>query len=180
MQADCPLSPVCRIIGPPCRFPRPTVRLARRAVAPRRRSEARMRRRRDQFDPGRRGRAAVGWGLLAFLVAAAAQAAAFDSRPDLYDVEYGARLDLVRARLAEAPGRPLLVAVGSSRLVMAFAPEQLPPVPTADGPDALPFNFGHVGAGPIQNLMDVSRMLADGVRPRWLFLEMMPAFVAHE
>jgi hypothetical protein len=28
--------------------------------------------------------------------------------------------------------------------------------------------------------MDVSRMLADGVRPRWLFLEVMPAFVAHE
>ncbi len=139
-----------------------------------------MLRRRHPLDPRRRGRAAVGWGLFAFLAAVAAQAAGFDARPDLYDAEYAARLALARARLAEAPGRPLLVAVGSSRLVMAFAPERLPPLPAAGGADVVPFNFGHVGAGPIQNLMDVSRMLADGVRPRWLFLELMPAFLCHE
>jgi hypothetical protein len=136
--------------------------------------------RRSLTIDSRRARSALRWGLFAFLAAIAVQTAGFDSRPDLYDVEYGARLSLLRARQAETPGRPLLLVVGSSRTVMAFAPEKLPPMQTADGAEVLPFNFGHFGAGPIQNLMDVSRMLADGVRPRWLFVEMMPTFVAHE
>jgi hypothetical protein len=63
---------------------------------------------------------------------------------------------------------------------MSFAPERLPPLPTAAGDDCLPFNFGHVGGGPVMNLMQVHRLLADGVRPDWLLLEVMPAFVSHE
>jgi hypothetical protein len=136
--------------------------------------------RRRQPTDSQRARAALRWGLLVFLALIAVQTVAYDSHPELYDVEYGMKLALVRARQAETPGRPLLVALGSSRTVMAFAPEQLPPLPTADGPPVLPFNFAAVGAGPILNVAAVSRLLADGVRPRWLFLELMPTFVCHE
>jgi hypothetical protein len=136
--------------------------------------------RRSHTIDSRRARSALRWGFLAFLAAIVVQSAGFDSRPDLYDVEYGARLALIRARHAETPDRPLLLVVGSSRTVMAFAPEKLPPLRTKDGAEVMPFNFGHFGAGPIQNLMDITRMLADGVRPRWVFIEMMPTFVTHE
>lgn len=138
-----------------------------------------MPRRRTGIDP-RRARAAVAWTALIFLVGVVVQTAAYDSRPESYDVEYGMKLGLLRARQAEAPGRPVLVALGSSRTVMAFAPEQLPPLPTAEGPPVIPFNFATVGSGPILNVAAVSRLLADGVRPRWLFLELMPTFVCHE
>jgi hypothetical protein len=138
-----------------------------------------MARRHAATDPPR-ARAAVRWGVAVYFAAVAGLTAAFDCHPELYDFEYGTRLTLLRARQAETPDRPLLLVVGSSRTVMAFAPEQMPPMRTADGTEVLPFNFGHFGAGPIHNLMDVSRMFADGVRPRWVFLELMPTFVAHE
>jgi hypothetical protein len=139
-----------------------------------------MRRPRDQSDLRRRGRAAVGWCVALFLTLVAAHSVALDRHPELYDVEYAARLDLLRARMAEDPDRPLLLVVGSSRTVMGFAPEQLPPLRTADGAEVLPFNFGHFGAGPLMNLMLMSRLLADGIRPRWMVLELMPSHVAHE
>jgi hypothetical protein len=139
-----------------------------------------MHRRRNQSDPRRHGRAAIVWGLVVYFAAIIAQAAGFDSRPELYDIEYATRLALLRTRIAEAPDRPLLLVIGSSRTCMGFAPEQLPPLTDASGAKVLPFNFGHVGAGPLMNLMDVSRMLADGIRPRWVFVEMMPTFVSHE
>jgi hypothetical protein len=139
-----------------------------------------MLRRRDR-DPLRHARATVRWALLVYAVTTVAFAAALDAgHPDVYDVEYASRLALLRTRQAEAPDRPLLLAVGSSRTVMAFAPEQLPPLRTPAGEDVLPFNFGHIGSGPVQNLMEASRMLADGLRPRWVLLELLPTQVAHE
>jgi hypothetical protein len=138
-----------------------------------------MSRRRQPIDP-HRARAALRWGLLTFLAGIVVQTAGFDANPELCDCEYGERLRTLRERRAEAPDRPQLLVLGSSRTVMAFAPEQLPPLPTPTGSNALPFNFGLVGAGPILNLAQVSRMLADGVRPDWVVLELMPTFVCHE
>src|SRR4051812_40711862 len=94
--------------------------------------------------------------------------------PGLYDSEYAVRLRTLRARVAEAPGRPLLLLVGSSRTEMNFLPEVLPPLHTASGETPLVFNFSHLGAGPVMNLLEVRRLLRDGVRPGWLVLEAMP------
>jgi hypothetical protein len=132
-------------------------------------------------DHARQARTTLGWGALVFVTGLCASAVDLDGwHPEVYDVEYASRLATLRARQAEAPGRPLLLAVGSSRTVMSFTPELLPPLRTAGGADCLPFNFGHIGAGPIMNLMQLRRMLADGVRPDWLLLEVMPSYLSHE
>jgi Protein of unknown function (DUF1574) len=139
-----------------------------------------MLRRVRKWDRRRRGRAAIGWGLLTFVVAIVGQTIGFDSRAELYDVEYASRLELLKSQISTNPTSRLLLVVGSSRTAMGFAPEQLPVLRDAAGTDVLPFNFSHIGGGPTLNLMEVSRLLADGVRPRWVFLELMPAFLSHD
>jgi hypothetical protein len=50
----------------------------------------------------------------------------------------------------------------------------LPPLPAAVGGPPLVFNFSHVAAGPVMNLMQVRRLLRAGVRPDWLVVEVLP------
>lgn len=101
-------------------------------------------------------------------------------RPDLYDAEYGTRLALLRRRQAEAPGRPLALVVGSSRIGLGFLPEELPPIRSASGELVLPFNFSHLAAGPVFNLVELRRLLREGVRPRWVVLEVAQSCMVHE
>ena len=100
--------------------------------------------------------------------------------PLLYDLEYGTRLALLRRRMAEEPGRPVALVVGSSRLGLGFLPERLPPLRTADGAEALPFNFTHLAAGPVVNLVNLRRIVREGVQPRWVVLELNPTCMEHE
>ncbi len=100
--------------------------------------------------------------------------------PLLYDLEYGTRLALLKRRAAEAPNRPLALVVGSSRLGLGFLPERLPPMKTPDGEIALPFNFTHLAAGPVVNLVNLRRLVREGVRPRWVVLELNPTCMEHE
>ncbi len=100
--------------------------------------------------------------------------------PELFDSEYGVRLSLLQARQAEAPGRPLLLLMGSSRTVAAFRPETLPEMQTADGTRVLPFNYSHLAAGPILTLMEYQRLRRAGVRPEWLVVEVMPPCLSLE
>jgi hypothetical protein len=121
------------------------------------------------------------WFLLFLLLLQVGLAVVVDwSQPKLYDLEYGTRLELLQRQIRENPDRPLLVAVGSSRLVGGFQPERLPPLRTASGQVALPFNFSHLAAGPVMNLVEVRRLLRQGVRPKWLVLEIVPFCLAHE
>jgi hypothetical protein len=130
---------------------------------------------------GTRSRTALFWAGLVFLGFQGAFAAALDRwHPELYDAEYGRRLTALRMRLAEAPERPLLLVVGSSRTALAFRPETMPSLVSPSGAAALPFNFSHMGAGPLLNRMVVRRLLDDGVRPTWLLVEVMPAYFAHD
>ena len=115
---------------------------------------------------GKYSRAPLLWGLAMFLACQTAFAAALDCwYPELYDAEYARRLATLRTRQAEAPERPLFLVLGSSRTALAFRPEILPPLPTRSGPPVLPFNFSHMGAGPLLNLVELRRLLADGVCP---------------
>lgn len=94
------------------------------------------------------------------------------------DREYSARLLQLQARLAEQPGRPLTLVIGSSRCLLGFQPQWLPAA-DADRPP-LVFNFSHTGAGPLLNLLEVRRLLRAGIRPNTIVLEIMPAFLANE
>ena len=126
-------------------------------------------------------RAALLWGFLSFLSLQAAFTITLDSgHPELYDPEYQRRLATLRTRQNEAPERPVLLVLGSSRTLLAFRPEIMPSLPTSAGPAVLPFNFSHYAAGPLFNLMELRRLLADGVRPTWLVVEVLPAYFAYD
>jgi hypothetical protein len=97
-----------------------------------------------------------------------------------YDDEFVVRLPVLHERMAEAPGQPLLLVVGSSRCCMGFLPEVLPPLQTPSGEKPVVFNFSHQGSGPIFNLILLHRLLRRGICPRWLVLEIMPPCLNHE
>src|SRR5262249_20750589 len=77
---------------------------------------------------------------------------------------------------AKRPGRPLVVALGSSRTQMGFRPAALP----GDGDTLVAFNFGLVGAGPVTQLLCLRRLLDHGVRPDLLLVEVLPALLHQE
>ena len=110
--------------------------------------------------------------LVAAVVLALGGVASLEARPAALDPEYAARL--VVARRVEARGKPLLLVVGSSRVVAGFAPETLPPMPVT------PVNFGHTGSGPVGDRLTLDRLDRDGVRPRFIVFEAMPAYLASE
>jgi hypothetical protein len=97
-------------------------------------------------------------------------------RPELRDREYGLKLAHLRDRLAEAPGRPLLLVLGSSRASVGLRPDLLPPCRTPDGRQPVVFNFSAIGSGPVGELLWLRRLLADGIRPEWVVVEYWPPF----
>jgi hypothetical protein len=126
-------------------------------------------------------RAVLGWGLVFFVCAQLALNVFVEGwHPELCDPEFTVRSALLRARMAEEPGRPLLLVMGSSRTGMGFLPEVLPPLQTAAGTQPLVFNFSHLNAGPAMNLVQLRRLLRLGVHPDWLVLEVMPPQLADE
>jgi hypothetical protein len=126
-------------------------------------------------------KADLAWFAICFVGLQVGLAAAIDWKlPRLYDEEYGVRLAALRARQAAEPDRPLLLVVGTSRVGMGFAPELLPELCTPSGQRVLPFNFSHLASGPVLNLMLVRRLLAQGIHPQWLVLELVPGSLAHE
>jgi hypothetical protein len=126
---------------------------------------------------GRKPKAALLCGLAFFTALQLGLAAALETAcPHLLDPEYGHRLTRLRARLAESPGRPLLLALGSSRVAVGFRPDAVPS--SADAP--VVFNFGLSGAGASRQLLCLERLRAEGVRPRWLVVEVMPALLFDE
>jgi hypothetical protein len=74
-------------------------------------------------------------------------------------------------RLAEAPDRPLVLSLGSSRIDWAFQAGRLDGQPGPDGRPLLAYNFGVPAAGPIHECLYVNDFLAEGIRPRLLLVE---------
>ena len=110
------------------------------------------------------------------LVIAIAWAGVEAVRPEAIDPDYHLRRDRLRERIAENPGRPISVVIGSSRTAMAFEPESLPD-PAAP---IVWFNMSHFGSGPVMNDVILSRLLDDGVRPDVVAFEVMPVLYVSE
>ena len=121
----------------------------------------------------RRARVAVLAGCALFLAAQLGMGVAVETvRPEWRDPEYGHRLKQLRDLHRTHPGRPLVVAVGSSRTQMGLSPAAMA---FPDEPGApLVYNFGQSGAGPLQLLLTVRRILDAGVRPDYLLVELFP------
>jgi hypothetical protein len=132
-------------------------------------------------NPRKSYRAALGWGLLAFLVLQLAFDLVADwGYPELYDSEFGVRLQHYRAWRKGHPDHGSLLVLGSSRVVMNFGPEILPELHRRDGSAVTAFNFAHVGAGPTMNLMQYRRLRRWGVKPDFLVVEIMPPVLSNE
>lgn len=93
------------------------------------------------------------------------------------DPEFDSLLRRLSARCAEEPGRPLVLALGSSRTQMALHPARLNQGSREDQP--LVFNFAIPGSGPMMDLVTLRRLLAEQVRPQLLVVEAMPMGLSH-
>jgi hypothetical protein len=122
------------------------------------------------------------WGLVIFVAFQLVFLTAKETWwPALADPEYGRKLARLRARLSERlPRRPLALILGSSRVDMGFRPGELlvNQLSCEEGP--LLFNFGLCQFGPVGELLCLHRLLADGVRPQALLVEIFVPMLAGE
>lgn len=125
----------------------------------------------------RRSCSVLAWGALFFIIGHLLLGRQVQRRhPELFDAEFRLRLRDLRTRLAEAPGRPLALLLGSSRVAFGFRPTSAQSQRTSGEGEPLLYNFGMLGSGPVRQLMMLRRLLADGIRPTWLFVEVWPPF----
>ncbi len=123
-------------------------------------------------------RACLLWGLALFVAAQGAVLIATQSLlPHLRDPEFGYKLKALRQQLEQAPDRPLLVLLGTSRTGQGVRPGVMPDLRTPDGRKALVFNFSQVGSGALAELVTLRRLLDAGIRPDWLAVEILPALL---
>jgi hypothetical protein len=94
--------------------------------------------------------------------------------PALRDREFTTKLTALRRHLAEHPGRPLVLVLGSSRVLTGLRPADLPRCQWPDRREPVVFNGGLIDAGPRTELVALNRLLAAGVRPDWLLVECWP------
>ncbi len=122
------------------------------------------------------------WTLSGFALISTALFVAIDTRySHWYDEEYAKRREQFQARVAEEPDRPVLMVVGSSRILCGFLATEVGDVPDpATGQRALVLHNSHLGSGARMNLMLVDRCVRDGVRPKWVVIELVPGILFHE
>lgn len=77
----------------------------------------------------------------------------------------------LHAWLAEAPDRPLVLMLGSSRTDWAFQAGRLSGQPGPDGRPLLVYNLGVPTTGPLHEAMYLNDLLDEGIRPRLVLVE---------
>jgi hypothetical protein len=97
--------------------------------------------------------------------------------PDFFDPEITLRLRKLSAGMAEAPGRPLALFLGSSRVFLGLRTSSLNESQTQLQGRPLAFNFALTGGGPVSERLVLHRVLSKGIRPHWLFVEVWPPFL---
>ncbi|MGL6072879.1 MAG: DUF1574 family protein [Fimbriiglobus sp.] len=122
----------------------------------------------------RRSRLAVIWGVALFGLTQLGLAIAAESSSRIRDPMYGDKLVKLRRLQASQPG-PVVVMLGSSRTGLALngraAEDELKR-------PAVVFNFGVPSAGPITEHLYLQRLLADGITPDLLLIEILPSMLA--
>jgi hypothetical protein len=125
-----------------------------------------------------RGRNALLWSLIGFAVLQLSLGVCMDRwQPELRDPEYGYKLMRLRERLHEEPNRPLMLVIGSSRAGLGFNPGEVAVTLPQSAETPAIFNFAMTGSGPFMELMFLKRLLAAGIHPQWLVIEILPALL---
>lgn len=128
-------------------------------------------------DYAHRAKATLFWAILFCLASQVALALYVEIRcADFADPDFGIRLTLLRRALAASPGRPLLVALGSSRTSDGFATDALQ-ARQSDPAAPLTFNMGIQGTGPFKELLCLRRLLHAGIRPQYVVIEVLPGLL---
>ena len=126
--------------------------------------------RRREIKPSKR--AEFLWILGGFVIAQLVLAAGVDRFwTRVRDPEFAGRLERLQDRRTEAPTKPLALILGSSRSELGIRASMLNQPDVADAP--LVFNFAIPGSGPMLQQIVLRRLLAEGVRPAHLFVEVM-------
>ena len=130
-------------------------------------------------SPTGKARAALLWAVLLFAVGQLALAFfVYRRHPELSESSYSVRSRRLQERLTEGRGRPLLLVLGSSRPVLGFRPALARAAAPSKDNQPILFNFAFVGAGPVREWMILRRLLAEGVRPDWVLVEVWWPFLA--
>jgi hypothetical protein len=97
--------------------------------------------------------------------------------PILRDPEYAVKAERLRARVTGKAEPPFtVVMLGSSRTYHALDAGRVEaPLAAALGRPVVVFNFGITGAGPTSHLVNLNRLLAEGVHPDLLLIEVLPS-----
>jgi hypothetical protein len=115
------------------------------------------------------------WAVIGFAVLQAALALGLEHFwPQVRDPEYRLLAERLDERRTEAPQRPLVVILGSSRTALGLRAEVLSETTSAP----LVFNFGVPAAGPMTQQVCLRRLLASGLRPDAVVIEVMPALLS--
>jgi hypothetical protein len=113
------------------------------------------------------------WFALGFLIVQLGLAVCVETCwPAVRDPHFDSIRRIIQDRQAETPGRQLFLVVGSSRTLYGVRAERLNQMTGSAGP--LVINVSSLGAGPMLERVVLQRLLADGVRPDRVFLEVMP------
>jgi hypothetical protein len=113
-------------------------------------------------------------GAFAFAALTAALGVAVETvKPEWRDPEFGYRFNRIKRWRAEAPDRPLVVLIGSSRTQMAVNPVAMG-FPDAPG-SPLVYNLGYRAAPPVGAYLHLSRLLDAGIKPRAVLVQLAPA-----
>lgn len=94
-------------------------------------------------------------------------------KPEWRDPEYGHRLKQLLP-LAASDGGPLVVVLGSSRSQMGFSPSHL----GESAQQLRVYNLSQAGAVPLHQLLNLQRLLADGVKPDCVLVEVRSPILA--
>jgi hypothetical protein len=131
----------------------------------------------------RRARTALMCGALLFTLSQIGLAIAIEFwLPQFRDPEFGRRVNLLLPRLASNSPKPLtVVMLGSSRTMQGFNSTLLEKkLTSALGRPVVAFNFGITGAGPFRELLTLKRLLARGIHPDLLLIEILPPLLGDD
>jgi hypothetical protein len=122
----------------------------------------------------RRHRKDLAWYVVGIVVVQLGLAVGIDQFwPAVRDPDFNDLVRIAHDRQADAPGRPLVLVLGSSRTQVALNARLLN---TSTDPSApLVLNWAIAGSGPLMQQTVVRRMLHAGIRPQRLFVEVIPA-----
>jgi hypothetical protein len=91
---------------------------------------------------------------------------------DFWDPQFAMKEVYLKARIAETPGHPLWLMLGSSRSKFGIAPSVMEDrMRSENGP--LLFNFGLGGADLYRNYITLRRVVADGIKPKLVGIEII-------